>query len=56
MKFNVLQKKKNNGKTLAVVKLIIVNCNFDLPEEKSRRLCQKQDGWVSFQLLYVSSI
>ena len=44
MKFNVLQKKKNNGKTLAVVKLIIVNCNFDLPEEKPRRLCQKQDG------------
>ena len=35
MKFNVLQKKKiNDGKMQAVVKLIIVNCNFDLPEEK----------------------
>ena len=34
--------KINDGKILAVVKLIIVNCKFDLPEEKS--LCQKQDG------------
>ena len=45
MKFNVLQKKKkNDGEMWAVVKLIIVNCDFDLPEEKSPRLCQKQDG------------
>ena len=42
MKFNVPQ-KKNDGKMQAVVKLIIVNCNFDLLEEKCR-LCQKQDG------------
>ena len=47
MKFNVLQKKINDGKMYAVVKLIIVNCNFDLPEEKSRRICQKQDGLIS---------
>ena len=44
MKFNVLQKKINYGKMQAVVKLIIANCNLDLPEEKSGRLCQKQDG------------
>ena len=44
MKFTVLQKKINDGKMYAVVKLIIVNCNFDLPEEKSRRLSQKKDG------------
>ena len=44
MKFNVLQKKINDGKMYAVVKLIIASCNFDLPEEKSRRTCQKQDG------------
>ena len=34
----------------AVVKLIIVNCNFDLPEEKSRRLCLKQDGGISLSI------
>ena len=28
----------------AVVKLIIANCNFDLPGEKLRQLCRKQDG------------
>ena len=43
MKFHVPQ-KKNDGKMLAVVKLIIVNCNFSLPQKKSRRLCRKQDG------------
>ena len=37
-------RKKNDGKMQAAVKLIIVNCNFDLPEEKSRRLSQKKDG------------
>ena len=44
MIFNVLQKKINDGKMETVVQLITVNCNFDIPEEKSRRLCQKRDG------------
>ena len=48
MKYNVSQKKKSEGKMYAVVKLIIVNCSFRLSEEKSRRLCQKQDGSISF--------
>ena len=30
------------------MKLIIFNCNFDPPVEKSRRLCQKQVGGISF--------
>ena len=42
MKFHV-PPEKSDGKMLAVVKLIIVNCNFSLLQEKSRRLCQKQD-------------
>ena len=43
MKFNIPQ-KKNEGKMLAIVKSVIVSCNFSLPQEKSIRLCQKQDG------------
>ena len=42
MKFNVLQKKINDGKMETVVQLITVSCNFDI--RKSRRLWQKQDG------------
>ena len=42
MKFYV-PPEKNNGKMLAVVKLIIVNCNFSSPQEKRRRLCREQD-------------
>ena len=41
MKFHV-PPKKNDGKMLAVVKLIIVNCTFSLPQEKSRRLCRNK--------------
>ena len=40
----IKSKKKKDGKMQAVVKLIIADCNFELPEEKSCRLCQKQDG------------
>ena len=36
--------EKDDGKVLAVLKLIIVNYNFSLPQEKSRRLCRKQDS------------
>ena len=43
MNFKVPQ-KINDGKMLALVKLIIVNCNFSLPQENSRRLCRKQNG------------
>ena len=43
MKFHVTP-EKNDGKMLAVVKLIIVYDNFSLPQKKSRRLCRKQDG------------
>ena len=47
MKFYV-PPEKNDGKMLAVVKLIIANCNFSSTQEKSRRLCRKQDCWISF--------
>ena len=42
MKFHA-PPEKNDGKMVAVVKLIIVNFNFSLPQEKSRRLFRKQD-------------
>ena len=30
------------------MKLEIVDCDLNLPQGKSRKLRQKQDGWISF--------
>lgn len=39
----MFQRKKNDGKMQDDVKLIIVSCNFTLPEKKLSWLCQKKN-------------
>ena len=51
MKFIFLQKKLNENKIQVFVKLIDVNCNFDLPERKHVNFVKNKMAEFDFQTL-----